>query len=165
MSAYIFGSYCNWIGYELKQRQSCLNLRSSLLGDDRGLFLQRGMVLIYCSVYCTHPANDALVLVRQMPHPHFHNVSLWAHFFKFAGLFGSILPSLFYFWSWQRRLYYPPFQRLYCDIMQLVVRYGEIEHCHKLCLWGFKDFCSRRSQNDASSKLFCFTSDLFVEMC
>lgn len=84
------------------------------------------MVLIYCSVYCTHPANDALVLVRQMPHPHSIMSVCELIFFKIADLFGSILPSLFYFWSWQRRLYYPPFQRLYCDIMQLIVRYGEI---------------------------------------
>lgn len=67
--------------------KTCLNLRSSLMGNDHALFLQGGMLLTYCSIYHLHPENNTLVLVRQMPHPYFHI---------------SLSPHLLIFWSvWQ----------------------------------------------------------------
>lgn len=88
------------------------------MGNDHALFLQGGMLLTYCSIYHLHPENDTLVLVRQMPHPYFH-------------ISPASPLNLFYFQSWQRRFEYPPLQRLYRDLRQLAVMYGEILHCHR----------------------------------
>lgn len=103
------------------------------MGDDHALFLQGGMLLTYCSVYHPHAENDTLVLVRQMPHPHFH-ISLITSSFNFLICLAAFPPSLFYFQSWQRRFEYPPLQRLYRDLRQLAVMYGEILHCYRFCL-------------------------------
>lgn len=59
------------------------------MGDEHAFFLRGGMLLTYCSVYHPHPENDTLVLVRQMPHPHFH-ISFITSSFNFFYLFGSI---------------------------------------------------------------------------
>lgn len=80
-------------------------------------------------------------------------MSVYDFFFYLLICLAALPPSLFYFWSWQRRLDYPPPQRLYWDIMQLAdmgkfcTAIGYVFKNSRLPFYEIK-----RSQNDTSSK-------------